>query len=63
MAQLMVIALIVVYAVGFWRFWSGFEKTNFSRRLLDHLILSLLWPALFIANKSYRTNFRKALKG
>lgn len=63
MAQFMVIALIVVYAGGFWRFWSRFEKTNFSRRLLDRLILSLLWPVLFIVNKSYRINFRKALKG
>ena len=45
MAQLMVIALIVVSAGGFWRFWGGFKKTNFSRRLLDSLILSFLWPS------------------
>ncbi|WP_407641943.1 hypothetical protein [Calothrix rhizosoleniae] len=61
--QLVVVALIVVYAGGFWRFWSGFERTNFSRSLVNRLALSFLWPALFIANRSYRRNFRKALKG
>ncbi|MDJ0675370.1 MAG: hypothetical protein QNJ36_08345 [Calothrix sp. MO_167.B42] len=63
MKELVVIALIVVYAGGFWRFWSGFERTNFARSLVNRVALSFLWPALFIANKSYRRNFRKALKG
>ncbi|NRB09269.1 MAG: hypothetical protein HRU34_20655 [Richelia sp.] len=63
MTKLIMIALIVVYSGGFWQFWSGFERTNFSRALVNRFALSLLWPALFIANKSYRRNFRKALKG
>ncbi|MBE9054116.1 hypothetical protein IQ243_27730 [Nostocales cyanobacterium LEGE 11386] len=63
MSNLIVFGLIVVYVAGIWKFWSGFERTNFSQTLPNRLGLSLLWPALFIANKSYRRNFRKALKG
>jgi hypothetical protein len=63
MAELIGLVLVVGYAVGAWKFWKGFEKTNFSRSLPNRLSLSLLWPALFIVNKSYRRNFRKALKG
>ncbi len=56
-------ALFVVYAGGIYKFWKGFERTNFQRSLPNRLGLSLLWPVLLIANKSYRRNFRKALKG
>jgi hypothetical protein len=55
--------LFVVYAGGIYKFWNGFERTNFQRSLPNRLGLSLLWPALLIVNKSYRRNFRKALKG
>lgn len=55
--------LFIIYVGGVWKFWKGFHRTNFSRRLSHRLSLSLLWPALLIANKSYRQNFRKALKG
>lgn len=55
--------LIVVYVAGVWKFWTGFRRTNFSNSLTNRLVLSLLWPACFAANKSYRQNFRKALKG
>lgn len=55
--------LIVAYVAGFWKFWTGFRRTNFSNSLTNRLVLSLLWPACFVANKSYRQNFRKALKG
>ncbi len=55
--------LVMVYAGGVWKFWNGFHRTNFSRSLTNKLSLSVLWPALLIANKSYRQNFRKALKG
>jgi hypothetical protein len=57
------LVLFVVYAGGIYKFWSGFERTNFQRSLPNRLGLSLLWPALLIVNKSYRRNFRKALKG
>lgn len=59
----LVILLIGVYVGGVWKFWNGFERTNFSRSLPNKLSLALLWPGLLIANKSYRQNFRKALKG
>ncbi len=55
--------LFVVYAGGIYKFWNGFDRTNFQQGLPNRLGLSLLWPALLIVNKSYRRNFRKALKG
>lgn len=63
MGSFITLALVVVYVGGVWKFWNGFHRTNFSRRLSNRLSLSFLWPALLIANKSYRQNFRKALKG
>lgn len=63
MPKLIVLVLLGVYAYGAWKFWKGFERTNFSRSLPTRLTLSLLWPALIVANPSYRRNFRKALKG
>ncbi|QOV24431.1 hypothetical protein [Anabaenopsis elenkinii] len=63
MTKLIIFGLIVVYVGGVWKLWNGFERTNFNQTLSNRLSLSLLWPALFIANKSYRRNFRKALKG
>jgi hypothetical protein len=52
-----------VYGAGAWKLWKGFERTNFERTLPNRIYLALLWPALIIANKSYRKNFNKALKG
>lgn len=63
MSNLIVFALIVGYAAVAWRFWKGFYRTNFQQSLPNRLSLALLWPALFITNKSYRQNLRKALKG
>jgi len=51
---------LVVYGFGVWKFWSGFRRTNFSQ---GRLPLALLWPVLVIANKSYRQNFNKILRG
>ncbi|MDB9312526.1 hypothetical protein PN462_05365 [Spirulina sp. CS-785/01] len=45
------------------KFWKGFESTNFQPSFTNRLTLSLLWPALFVVNKSYRKNFQKALRG
>ncbi|NJN38675.1 MAG: hypothetical protein HC790_08060 [Acaryochloridaceae cyanobacterium CSU_3_4] len=59
MPVLVWLLLAIIYVGGGWRFWSGFRQTNFSQ---NRLLLTLLWPAL-LANKSYRQNFRKALKG
>lgn len=55
--------LLVVYGGGIWKFLSGFSKTNFNSSLPSRIGLAVLWPALLIGNKSYRRNFRKALKG
>ena len=63
MAQLISIILLVFYFGGIWKFWKGFNRTNFSRGVINKLLLSSLWPVLLIANKSYRRNFQKALKG
>lgn len=63
MAKLLIFAALVVYIGGVWKFWKGFERTNFTRSLPTRLTLALLWPALFAMNPSYRRNFRKALKG
>jgi hypothetical protein len=63
MSTLIGVVFVVVYVSGIWKFWNGFERTNFQRSLPNRLILSSLWPVLLIANKSYRRNFRKALKG
>lgn len=61
--ELVSFVLIVAYGLGVWKFWGGFSKTNFQRSLPNRLGLSLLWPVLLITSKSYRQNFRKALKG
>lgn len=57
--ELLGFALLVVYAGGGWKFWKGFRRTNFTE---GRLYLTLLWPVL-VANKSYRKNFTKAIKG
>jgi hypothetical protein len=63
MQTLVVLVLLGIYGYGVWKFWTGFERTNFNRSLPNRITLSLLWPALIVANKSYRRNFTKALKG
>ncbi|MCP2727759.1 hypothetical protein [Limnofasciculus baicalensis] len=63
MIKLGILILFGLYGYGAWRFWKGFERTNFSRSLPSRISLSLLWPALYVANQSYRKNFNKALKG
>ncbi|BAZ27725.1 hypothetical protein NIES4074_01530 [Cylindrospermum sp. NIES-4074] len=63
MGNLIIFVVVVGYGIGVWKFWTGFEKTNFTKSLPNRIALALLWPALFIANPSYRRNFQKALKG
>ena len=55
--------LLVVYVGGIWKFLSGYRRTNFNCSLSGRVALALLWPVLLVSNKSYRRNFRKALKG
>jgi hypothetical protein len=63
MTKLIILGLIVVYVGGAWKFWKGFSRTNFNPTLVNRLGFSLLWPALYLVNESYRRNFKKALKG
>jgi hypothetical protein len=63
MKFLVVLALVGIYGFGVLKFWRGFERTSFERTFGNRVILSLLWPVLFVANPSYRKNFTKALKG
>ncbi|MGB3188887.1 hypothetical protein [Lyngbya sp. PCC 8106] len=63
MSSLITIALLALYAGGVWKFWSGFEQTNFVKSFGNRLYLSLLWPVFLPTNRSYRKNFTKALKG
>jgi hypothetical protein len=58
--ELLGIVAALIYSGGIWKFWTGFRRTNYSNGKLS---LALLWPVLLIANKSYRQNFNKALKG
>ena len=60
MLKLLIFVLAIGYVVGAWRFWQGFHRTNFSQGKLG---LTLLWPIYLVANKSYRQNFNRALKG
>jgi hypothetical protein len=57
--KLLVILLLLAYAGGAWKFWTGFRRTNYSQ---SRLMLTLLWPAMLLS-PSYRQNFVKALKG
>ncbi|MCM1982751.1 hypothetical protein [Lyngbya confervoides] len=59
MSTLVTILVLLVYAGGGIKFWSGFAQTNFSQ---NKLFLSLMWPVL-IFNRNYRGNFIRALKG
>ena len=63
MTQLVGIILVIVYFGGIWKFLSGYRRTNFNSGLPGRVSLALLWPVLLVANKSYRRNFQKALKG
>ncbi|MEQ8956389.1 MAG: hypothetical protein RLP02_00465 [Coleofasciculus sp. C2-GNP5-27] len=63
MKVLVLLLVLGIYGYGVWKFWTGFNRTNFSRSLPNRIYLSLLWPALIVANKSYRKNFTRALKG
>jgi hypothetical protein len=61
--SIVIFGLGIIYIAGIWKFWTGFGRTNFNQTLPNRIGLALLWPALVIANPSYRRNFRKALKG
>lgn len=53
------VLLLIVYGGGAWKFWNGFDRTNFTA---NRVPLTLLWPLLLAFNSSYRQNFSKAFK-
>ena len=63
MPELIGTILFVIYIGGIWKFLSGYRRTNFTSSLPGRVTLALLWPVLLVSNKTYRRNFRKALKG
>jgi hypothetical protein len=63
MGSFITLGLVLVYGGGVWKFWNGFRRTNFNVAFTNKLRLALLWPFLLAYSKSYRQNFRKALKG
>jgi hypothetical protein len=60
MPQLLLFLFSGLYVYVGYRFWQGFYRTNFSG---NKILLTMLWPVLTLANKSYRKNFQKALRG
>lgn len=60
MTELVALIALAFYGAGAWRFWTGFNRTDYSSNKAS---LTLLWPVFMIGNKSYRRNFNKALKG
>jgi hypothetical protein len=57
------IGLTVVYLGGAWIFWKGFDRTHFGRSMVNRIGFAVLWPVLFAANKNFRKNFQKTLRG
>jgi hypothetical protein len=60
MGTLITLLLIGIYGGGAWKFWTGFDRTNFSEGKVK---FTVLWPLFLVLNKSYRENFNRALKG
>lgn len=58
--ELVSIILLLFYGIGAWRFWTGFNRTDFSS---GRVKFTLLWPVFLIGSAPYRRNFQKALKG
>lgn len=60
MGTLIALLLAVIYGGGAFKFWTGFNRTNFTDGKVK---FTLLWPLFLALNKSYRQNFSRALKG
>ncbi|BBN10112.1 hypothetical protein MPTK1_5g01120 [Marchantia polymorpha subsp. ruderalis] len=55
------IVLMIIYLAGASRFWSGFNRTTYTNATPTKVALTALWPALYVASKAYRANFKKAV--
>ncbi|MFZ4674739.1 MAG: hypothetical protein ACOYM4_03420 [Nodosilinea sp.] len=60
MGTLITLLLVVIYGGGAFKFWTGFNRTNFTDGKVK---FTVLWPLFLALNKSYRENFNRALKG
>jgi hypothetical protein len=60
MGTLITLLLVSIYGGGAWKFWTGFDRTNFTEGKVK---FTVLWPLFLALNKSYRENFSRALKG
>lgn len=61
MGKVVLVLAVIVYGWGAWKFLQGFKRTNYTQG--SGVPLALLWPVLLIANRSFRQNFQKALRG
>ncbi|KAL2649361.1 hypothetical protein R1flu_017489 [Riccia fluitans] len=55
------VVLMIIYIAGASRFWSGFNRTTYTNSTSTKVALTALWPALYVASKAYRANFKKAV--
>ncbi|HSM83697.1 MAG TPA: hypothetical protein VLS96_18560 [Nodosilinea sp.] len=60
MGTLIALLLAGIYGGGAFKFWTGFDRTNFSE---GRVKFTVLWPLFLALSKSYRANFSRALKG
>jgi hypothetical protein len=60
MGTLITLLLVFIYGGGAFKFWTGFNRTNFTEGKVK---FTVLWPLFLALNKSYRENFNRALKG
>ena len=60
METLILLLLAAIYGGGAFKFWTGFDRTNFTGGKVK---FTLLWPLFLALNKTYRENFSRALKG
>ncbi|KAK9862557.1 hypothetical protein WJX84_002568 [Apatococcus fuscideae] len=54
--------VLVAWAGGAYKFYSGFEKTNFNADQATKARLVALWPVLYATNADFRKNFQKAIQ-
>jgi hypothetical protein len=63
MLNFLIFGSLGLYIYGAWKCWRNFDRTNFNRTLGTKVVMSLFWPALYVANGSYRQNFHRTLRG
>ncbi|AFW94771.1 MULTISPECIES: hypothetical protein [Nostocales] len=54
---------LMVYVGYAWNFWHGFRRTTYEKTLSNQIKLTLLWPVLFVVDRRFRRNFKRAKRG